>query len=362
MKTENSCKTAAVMGLLSRGPSAPAPAEGGVPAAQERTIEEITADILRAQQTGGEALLIIGNGLIEAKAKLNHGEWLDWLGESVNYSPRTAQKLMKLAREWTNANALAHLGAAKAFSLLVLSEEERESFMAENHLVDGEEKNVIDMSTRQLEQALRDREQALADKAAAEAARAKMAEDMTMVKGLLETAQEERDKALEEVDARQSALRAAEERTARLSGELEELRSRPVEVAVQVDQEAVDKARADGEARAEKEYKKARAEAQRQVSEANAAAAQVKTELQQKQREVDDLRFELKRAQEAKSSPVSADAELAQFKLLFEQAQGLVNQMRGLLLKFRSREDGEAAGKLAAALKALAENVGRCAE
>lgn len=361
MKTENSCKTAAVMGLLSRGP-APAAGDGGqvttIPT--ERTIEAITGEILEAKRVGGEAILTIGKGLIEAKELLSHGEWLPWLTEQVEFSERTATRFMRLAREWTNQTALSDLGATKALALLALPPEERESFMTANHLVDGEEKNVIDMSTRQLEQALRDREQALADKTAAEAARAKMAEDMTMVKGLLETAQEERDKALEEVNARQSALRAAEERTAQLSGELEALKNRPVEVAVQVDQEAVDRAREEGYQQAKKELKTAEKAAGEQVSKANAAAAQTKTELDQARREIEDLKFELKQAE--KPSPVSADAELAQFKLLFEQAQGIVNQMRGLLLKVRGREDGTAAGKLAAALKALAENVGRCAQ
>lgn len=340
MTDKNSCRTAAVMGLLTRGPGAvPAEATGSTPAPTERTIEEITADILRAQQVGGEALLTIGKGLIDAKEKLNHGEWLDWLTERVNYSPRMAQKLMKLAREWTNANALTHLGAAKAFALLVLPEDERENFLAEPHQVDGEEKTVIDMTSRELEKAVRERAEALEAKAKAETDLKAMEDAVAKTMTSLDQANSARDA---------------------LQKELEALKNRPVEVAVQVDQEAVDRARAEGEAQANKEYKKARAEAQRQVSEANAAAAQTKTELDQARREIENLKFELNRAE--KPSPVSADAELAQFKLLFEQAQGIVNQMHGLLIKVRAREDGTAAGNLAAALKALAENVGRCAQ
>lgn len=360
MKAQNS-KTAAVMNLISRGTAVAAGNEGQVPAVpNERSIEEITQDILHAQQTGGEALLTIGKGLIEAKAKLNHGEWLDWLTERVNYSPRSAQKLMKLAREWTNASTLSHLGASKAFALLVLPEDERDAFITENHLVNGEEKTVIDMSARELKKALRDRADALADKSDAEAARDKMAEDMKIVKQLLETAQEERDTSLREAQERQELLRASELEASRLAQELDELKKRPVEVAVQVDQDALVKAREEGRAKAEAEFKTSRKAAQEQVMKANAEAAQTKTELDQARREIEDLKFELSRAE--KPSPLTADTELAQFKLLFDQAQGIVNQMLGLLLKVRAREDGSTAENLEKALRALGEKIGGAAQ
>ncbi len=44
---------------------------------------------------------------------LPHGEWLPWLTEQVEFSERTARNFMRLAREWTNRQALADLGAAK---------------------------------------------------------------------------------------------------------------------------------------------------------------------------------------------------------------------------------------------------------
>jgi len=331
MKTQTS-KTAAVMGLISRGVSnAPVPTGESAPAPTERTIDEITADILQAQQTGGEAVLTIGKGLVEAKEKLNHGEWLDWLAERVNYSPRMAQKLMKLAREWTNANALTHLGTAKAFALLVLPEDERENFMTEPHMVDGEEKTVIDMTSRELEKAVRERAEALEAKEQAEAALAR---------------------ALEE------ANRAAADSVAARK-ELDDLKNRPVEVAIQVDQEAVKKAREEGYQQAKKELKTAEKAAGEQVSKANETAARVKTELDQARREISDLKFELTRS--GNPSPVSTDADLAQFKLLFDQAQTIINQMHGLLLKVRKRNDEENAGKLEAALTALSDKVSQAA-
>ena len=90
-----------------------APVEG-------RTIETITDEILELKQTAGEAILEIGNRLIEAQSMLSHGEWLTWLTERVEFSPRTAQRFMRLSREWSNATALSHLGATKALALLAL--------------------------------------------------------------------------------------------------------------------------------------------------------------------------------------------------------------------------------------------------
>ena len=44
-----------------------------------RSIDTITSEILEAKRAGGEAILTIGQRLIEAKALLKHGEWLSWL-------------------------------------------------------------------------------------------------------------------------------------------------------------------------------------------------------------------------------------------------------------------------------------------
>src|SRR5262249_60382448 len=39
-----------------------------------------------------------GEALIEAKARVKHGEWLPWLAEHCDLSERTAQGYMRLAR------------------------------------------------------------------------------------------------------------------------------------------------------------------------------------------------------------------------------------------------------------------------
>lgn len=304
-----------------------------------RTIETITDEILDAKRTGGEAILTIGRCLIEAKDMLPHGEWLPWLNERVELSERTAQKFMRLAQKWSNPSALADLGATKALMLLALPEEERDEFI--------EDHNVIDMSTRQLEQAIRERDEARkaaeaakADASAAEQARAKMEADMAVVNASLAAAREEKQK--------------ADQEAARLENELTALKARPVEVAVEtvVDPEAIEKAKAEAVAEIKAKLDKAReakAKADEKRKQAEASVEILKKSLENMERN-------------EKKAALSSDKDVAQFEVLFNQGQELANKMRGLLLKARGREDQTAAQGMERALKALAEAVGRCAE
>ena len=303
------------------------PAQGGA-----RTIEAITQEILTCKVRAGEAILQIGRCLIEAKELLPHGEWLPWLNERVEFTERQAQRFMRLAKEWSNPTALSDLGATKALALLALPTEERERFMAEPHEVDGQEKTVIDMSARQLEQAIREREEALVREKAAEEARAKMEADMKLANELLISAQRARDEAV----ARESAALL----------ELEELKARPVEVAVEtvVDQAAIERAK--NEVRAELKEKLKIVRSQRR--EAEDALASAKEQLEQMRKE--NKRMEL-----------FSDKDVAQFELLYTQTQEQANKLRGLLLKVRGR-DQETGDKLAQAILALAEAIRGCAE
>ena len=218
----------------------------GVLAPKEgRDIEVITREILDAKRRGGEAILTIGRCLTEAKQAIPHGEWLPWLNERVELSERAAQRFMRLSREWSNPTALSDLGATKALALLALPADERDQFI-ETH-------NVVDMSARQLEQAIKDRDEARkaaetaqAEASAAEQARAKMEEDMKLLNARLSGAQEDREQAAQAV--------------ARLEAQLAELKEKPVEVAVEtvVDPEAIEKARAEAVAEMQEKLDKAR--------------------------------------------------------------------------------------------------------
>ena len=301
------------------------------PPEHPRSIEAITGDILEAQRKGGEAVLTIGRCLIEAKDMLRHGEWLPWLAEKVGYSEKSAQNFMRLAREFSNPQVIADLGATKALKLLALPADEREQFVAEN--------NVIDMSSRQLGQAIREREEALVREKAAEEARAKMETDMKLANELLISAQRARDEAV----ARESAALL----------ELEELKARPVDVAVEtvVDQQAIERARAEAVSGMQAKLREAK-EARKQAEERERAA---QAALEEANRRL---------AEQAKAQHVAdltADKDVAQFELLYTQTQEQVNKLRGLLLKVRGR-DQETGDKLAQAILALAEAIRGCAE
>ena len=309
------------------------------PPAQGRTIEVITDEILDAQRRGGQAVLDIGRGLLEAKSMLPHGEWLPWLNTRIGYSEKTAQNFMRLAREFSNPQALADLGATKALALLALPADEREQFVQEH--------NVVDMTTRQLEQAIRERdearkaaEDARADALTAEQARAKMEADMAAARNLLESARADADSA-------GSRARALEEK-------LRMLQEQPVEVAVQTvaDPEAIEKARAE-----------AAAEMQAKLDKAREAKKRAEDRLKLAEDALEQARLQLEaQAKAEKKAALVADKDAARFEVLFGQAQEIANKMRGMLLKARGREDPSAAQGMEKALRALADAIGRCAE
>ena len=136
--------------------------EGEPPAtvSAPRTLDQIAADIVRKDQQVGLGLISIGNDLIEAKERVEHGKWREWLDLNVGYSERKAQMCMQVARRYgSNPQLVADLGIRKVTALMLLPSGEDAEFL-ETH-------DVPNMSTRELEQAIRERDEA---KAAAEAA------------------------------------------------------------------------------------------------------------------------------------------------------------------------------------------------
>ena len=272
-----------------------------------RDIETITDEILDLKKTAGEALLEIGARLIEAKSLLSHGEWLTWLSEKVEFSERSANRFMKLAREWTNPTTLADLGASRALALLALPEPERNEFM--------EEVPVEDMSVRELEKAIRERDEA-------RKSQEKMADDLKLANNLLEQAGLERDE--------------ASARIAELERQLKELREKPVDVAVMAaDQEALDAARAE----AVEEMQAKVDQARRELSAANSRIAVLEDQ-----------------------AKLASDPELAEFKVLFNQTQENTNKMAGLRIRLQGREDPSAAQSVRRAMLALSDKIRRDAE
>lgn len=300
-----------------------------------RGIETITEEILSYKRTAGESILEIGRRLKEAKALLSHGEWLPWLSEKVEFSERSAQNFMRLADAYQNPQTLADLGASKALVLLALSPVERDEFLSEKHDVRGAEKTVPEMSARELEEAIRQRK--LAELKAAETAREldRQKEATAEAEAAAEKAQEAAEAARAEVEDAKSISLAAQERTAELERELKALREKPVDVAVQTvdasaeqiaaavkEAEKAAKAKRDAAVAKKAEELKA-AEAQR--DEARKAVENAEAGRKAAEEQAAALRAELEKAR--KSAAAMDNKALAEFGVLFRQAQETVNRL-----------------------------------
>ena len=126
--------------------------------AAPRTIETVTQEIVDLKRKTGEGIVAIGQRLLEAKELLPHGEWLPWLEQKVDFSERTAQKFMALAKGYAeNPQLAADLGSEKAFALLALPGEERQQIVTEGVTVDGKTKAAADLTTREVKQIVAER-------------------------------------------------------------------------------------------------------------------------------------------------------------------------------------------------------------
>lgn len=331
----------------------------GQPPAEDRPLDLLTEEILFYKRQAGGAIIEIGKRLLEAKAQLGHGEWLPWLREKVDISERSAQNFMRLAREYSKSADIADLGASKALALLALPETERAEFAAETHTVNGVEKTASEMTARELREAIQARDRALleareADARAksAEESRVKMEADMRQLKELQQRARE-----AEEEKGRQ--LQAAE-------AELQALRSRPVEVAVETRDAAPEQlasAREEGARQAREEAAKAhRRELEEAERQARDNVKKLREELKRAQLESREANLrmqaaEKKAADAARLAKASANENMVTFRVLFESAQDTVNRMADAV----GKEGAENQRKMRAALRALAQAIEKAA-
>lgn len=304
----------------------------------QRDLGTVTTEIRtlhrQAQQMVLSYAVEIGRRLVEAKALVEYGGWGAYIKEELGYSQSTANNFMRLFEEYgksqqslfggaTESQTFGNLTYTQALALLAIPAAEREEFV-ESH-------DVEDMSTRELEAAIRERDEA---KAALQAEK-EMSAAMT-----------------EQARAADEIAQEAADRARRLEQELEELKARPIDVAVEAaDPEEVKKA-VDEAVAAEREKAKgemdkltdkldkakterAKLEVRLKEAEAKAGGAAAGAEA-----EVEELRRQL-----AMADPVTAE-----FKGLFAQAGQLVGRM--LELVEQAPEDKRP--NLTAALAALA--------
>ena len=297
---------------------------------QINRIDTITGQIIACKQSMGRSILEIGKLLIEAKDALPHGDWGNWLRERVEFSERTAQNFMRVAREYaSNPQLVADLGSVrKAIALLDVPEEEREAFV--------EETDAAQLTARQLEEAIRAREQAEEDLA-------------------------EKDRQLSVANG---SLAGLNEQLATARRELDELKARPVEVAVEtvVDEAAVKKAAKEA---AKEAKEKAEKKAAKELSAQRDKVAQLEKELADAKASSDTQRAEEAEAEAArlrKELAIARNEDVYGCQICFEQIKDAANRMQGhirrLEIKGQTEEQRKcqmALGQLAQALAALAE-------
>jgi len=324
---------------------------GGV-ITERRNIEVITAEIRFYKNQAGEAILEIGNRLNEAKEQLEHGEWLDWLEEKVDFSDATAQRFMRLAREYSDPSLVTELGSSKALALLALPPADREEFIESSHEVDGEEKTVNDMSKRELEKAVKERADAIKAKEAAERIARETEEELEALKLKFSDARSQAETAAEEVERIQTDKKALEE-------ELDSLKKSDAPLPDEEGQQMMEAMRKEIAAEAKKDAEKKlkskiekadvdKEKAERALKDAVEANGRLNLESENIKRQQ-----EAKIAQLQKQLAAASSESVTVFKTHFDNAQGCINSMVGCLIKLK--DEPATRDKLASALRALCE-------
>lgn len=291
----------------------------------------------------------IGRRLTEAKEMLEHGQWLAYLKEQTEFSQPSASRLMRLYDEYgakqtslfgaeSNYSTLNNLSISNALRLLAVPEDEREEFAAEH--------DVEHMSARELDELIKQR-----DEAEKRAARAE--EQVQQAADGAAKADEQYQKAKQELHLLREKLGNAEAQKAAAEKELSELRDRPVEVAVEVDEKAVAEAVTAARAKNDAEWAEKMAKVKNELSEAGLEAEKLKAKIKKAEEKAEEKAAELERLK--KSQPLN-DPNTAVFKQIFEQVQEDFNKLHGSLLKVRA-SDPDTAQKLTAAVRALVDKM-----
>ncbi len=277
----------------------------------------------------------IGRRLTEAKEMLEHGQWLAYLKEQTEFSQPSASRLMRLYDEYgakqtslfgaeLNYSTLNNLSISNALRLLAVPEDEREEFAAEH--------DVEHMSARELDELIKQR-----DEAEQRAAKA----------------DEQYQKAKQELHLLREKLGNAEAQKSAAEKELSELRERPVEVAVEVDEKAVAEAVTAARAKNDAEWAEKMAKVKNELSEAGLKAEKLKAKIKKAEERAEEKAAELEKL---KKSQTLSDPNTAVFKQIFEQVQEDFNKLHGSLLKVRA-SDPDTAEKLTAAVRALVDKM-----
>lgn len=120
---------------------------------ETRTLETVESEILLLRDQTARNMLEIGKRLIEAQALCPKGRWKSWLSDNVQFSYRTAARMMAAYREFGDDPGLSRLDSSKIYALLDAPEEMRAELRADP-------KALEDKSVRELQAEIKRRKQA----------------------------------------------------------------------------------------------------------------------------------------------------------------------------------------------------------
>ncbi len=285
---------------------------------------EINAIKQQTIQTVYYASIEIGRRLLEAKTLVDHGDWCKWLEENVEYSKTKANNLMKICLEFDDgqqdlfmkmpkSHTYGNLNYSQMVALLALPETDREEFV--------EEKNIDDMSVRELQKAIKERDEALAEKA-------KLEKENTEFKSLSKTAADDIKREKEKAKTVESKFNTEMERLRSLLKQADE-KIKTVEnqktLPVEDDEDDID-----------------------EETEENTADIPVvdNSEYEEKIAQLEIEKAELER----KISASSSDTEFQKLLALFEMFQENYNKMLKIIEKIQISKP-ESAEKIKPAIK-----------
>lgn len=120
---------------------------------ETRTLETVESEIILLRDQTARNMLEIGKRLIEAQALCPKGQWKSWLSDNVQFSYRTAARMMAAYREFGADPGLSRLDSSKIYALLDAPEEMRAELRADP-------KALEDKSVRELQAEIKRRKQA----------------------------------------------------------------------------------------------------------------------------------------------------------------------------------------------------------
>jgi hypothetical protein len=328
--------------------------ENGITEVRDKTIiaAEINTIKERTKREVLTACVEIGQRLYEAKEIVQHGDWEQWLHDSVDYSQSTADNLMRIYKEYgdeqinlfgkSKSQTFKNLTYSQAIALFALPAEEREEFVEEN--------NVEDMSTRKLQEMIKAKQEADAAKTAAE-------NKLNGTEKLLDKAKIDKDN-LEQALKKSDEVKAEAEKKAadeikKLKEEIEKIgKIEPAPPSA----EELEKMRAKVKAEVEAEYKAKEQQLTLEKKSSEEKAAEKEKEYQEKLKKLKlDNKSILKRQQEAEKKLSLNSPEAQKFNIYFKTFQQNFEEIQASLKNISNSGNAELAKKLKSALLKVIE-------